>query len=203
MASKALADLPRHFLGPCHDLIKAAELIQPLGRGFRAHLGNARDVIDAIPGEGQQVDDLLRIHPKLFPHPGLIQRGISHGVHQRHLGGDQLGKILVGGGNDHGAVGSGLGGEGTDHVVRLDLGDHDEGETVGANHLMKRGNLRPEIGIHGRPMGLVLGVKVTAKGFPRRIKNHREGAFGVALAQPAKHVHHAADRPRGLPIAGG
>ena len=178
-------------------------MIQPLGRGFRAHLGNARDVIDAIPGEGQQVDDLLRIHPKLFPHPRLIQGGIGHGVHQRHLGGDQLGKVLIRGGNDHGAVGSGLRGEGADYVVRLNLGDHDEGETVGANHLMERCDLRPQVRVHGGPMGLVLGVKVAAKGFPRRIKNHCEGAFGVALAQPAKHVHHAADRPRGLPIAGG
>ena len=81
MATKALANLARHFFGPGHDLIKAAELIQPLGRSFRPHLRYARDVIDAIAGQGQQVDDLLRIHPKLFPHPGLIQGGIGHGVH--------------------------------------------------------------------------------------------------------------------------
>ena len=184
-------------------MIKAAELIQPLGRGFRPHLGNARDVIDAIAGEGQQVNDLLRIHPKLFPHPGLIQGGVGHGVHQRHLAGDELGKVLIRGGNDHGALGSGLSGKGADHVIRLNLGDHDERKAVGANYLMKRGNLRPQVRVHGGAMGLVLGIEVTAKGFPRRIKNHREGAFRIALAQPAKHVHHAADRPRGLPIASG
>ena len=182
MAAKALANLAFHLLGPGHDLIEAAELIQPLGRGFRPHLGNARDVIDAIPSEGQQVDDLLRVHAKLFSHPGLIQGGIGHGVHQRHLAGNQLGKVLVGGGNHYGAMGSGLGRQGADHVVRLNLGDHDEGEAVGPDHLMEGRNLGAQVRVHGGAMRLVLGVKVTAKGLPRRVEHHGKGTLGIALA---------------------
>ena len=178
MAAKAFADLARHFLGPGHDLIKAAKLVQPLGGGFRPHLRNARDVIDAIPREGEKVDDLLRVHAKLFPHPGPIKDGVGHGIDQRDLGSHQLGKILIRGGNDHRPPASGLSGEGTNYVVRLDLGHHNQGEAVGADHLMERRNLCPEIWIHGRPVGLVIRVEVASKGFPGASKITAKGLSG-------------------------
>ena len=63
---------------------------------------------------------------------------------------------------------------------------------------MERGNLCPEIWIHGRPVGLVIRVEVASKGFSRRIEDHRKGALGVALAQTPQHVHHPPDCPSRL-----
>ena len=85
--------------------------------------------------------------------------------------------------------------QGGDAVVGLHPRQRQHGQPEGLHHLVGKANLGSQVGGHGRPVGLVGGEDLVAKGWPRRIVDHAQvGGLPLAfdtqqhLAQP---VHRA------------
>ena len=123
--AQVLADLATDVAGVRHDGIQRAMFLQPLYRGLGADLGYTGNIVRGIADEGQVFDNALRRYTELVYHSLTVVACIFHGVDQGDVVVDQLRHVLVAGGN-HGAhaSGSGLGGQGADHVIRLHPRNH-------------------------------------------------------------------------------
>ena len=92
--------------------------------GFLTHTGNARNVIDRVSHEGQQIDDELRRHTKLIDHPIAVQDNLGHGIDQGDVVIHQLRHVLVTGGNkDRSLLRARHLRQGANYIIGLDTRD--------------------------------------------------------------------------------
>jgi hypothetical protein len=64
--AQVLADLAADLVGMLDQLIQLPILLEPLGRGLRPDLVDARNVVRGIAGQGQQIGDPLRADAELL-----------------------------------------------------------------------------------------------------------------------------------------
>ena len=146
---------------------------QPARRGLRPDLGHAGDVVGGVAGQRQVVDDALRRHLELALHPGRVQR-LLVGVGQRHAAADQLRHVLVGREDDHRQPRlAAAPGQGADDVVGLDPRHAQQRQAERGDDPAQRVDLRAQLRVHRRPVGLVLRVQLVAEVLPRRVQHHR------------------------------
>ena len=186
------------------DRFERAVGVEPLGRGLRAYLVDARDVVRAVADEGQVVDDLFRIHVKLGLHAVAIEERIVHRVDQRDALVDELCHVLVAGRDQHllarrrGALR-----QRADDIVRFDANDAQQWQPNAGYGLQERFDLRAQVIRHRRPVRLVLREQVVAEGPAGCVEHHRERRARVVAQQLLQHVQHAVHRAGGLAARGG
>ncbi len=172
MLAQILADHAADFIGAGHDLIQRAELRQPFDGCFGAALGDARHAVDGIANQGQIIDHPGRRHAKFLLDAGFVEHFVAHGIEPAHARPDQLGQILVAGGNQGlDAGGLGLASERADHVVGLDAVDHQERPAGGPDRGVQRFDLANQLIGHRRAVRLVGGKPLVAKGLALGIED--------------------------------
>jgi hypothetical protein len=193
--AQVLADLAGH-LGRMRDQrIERAVLAEPLGRGLRADLVDARDVVRAVADQREVVDDLLGPDVELRLHAVAVVDAAAHRVDQRDAAVDQLRHVLVAGGDQHRAArGGGAPRQRADHVVGLDAGQAQQRQPERLDRLEQRLHLRAQVVGHRRPVRLVLGEQLVAEGLARRVEHDRDARRVVVLQELLQHVDHAVDR---------
>ena len=202
-----LGELGRQGLGAADrqlgDLVQAgvehveaaADADQQAQRGLLADTRHTGDVVDLVAHQGQVVDDQLGADAEFLAHTRDVVDAASHGVDQGDMRADQLGHVLVAGGNHHvTAQRGGLPGQGADHVVGLHTFHAQQRVTEGAYSGMQRLDLAAQLLGHRRAMRLVVLEHRVAEGRTLGVEHHGEGAVRVLLAQALEHVQHALHR---------
>ena len=181
-----------------------AHALQQAQRGLLAHAGHAGNVVDLVAHQRQEVDDQLGGQAELRLHPFHIQGLVLHGVDQGDMGVDQLGHVLVAGG-DHGVAPrlGGPAGQGADDVVGLHPLDAEQRQAQRLHAGVQRRHLGAQVVGHGRTMGLVRLEQLVPEGLARSVEDHRHGAVRIVLDQPLEHVEHTLDGTGGLAVGGG
>jgi hypothetical protein len=82
-APQVVADDAWNLRGARDDVVETAVLIQPFGRGLRANLRHAGDVVDTVAGEREQVEHLIGTHAEFPDHTFVVERLVAHRVHAR------------------------------------------------------------------------------------------------------------------------
>ena len=151
--------LPGHLARAFQEARERAVLLdQPL-RPLLADPRDARDVVDRVPHEGENVGDLLGRDPEvLLDLSGAVELappGVVHG----DVGTHELHEILVGRDQDHVVAGVGrLLCQGAEDVVGLVAVELQDGDTMGGERPAHPGDLAPQVVRHGIAVGLVLLV---------------------------------------------
>lgn len=189
------------LVGRGDDAVERTMLGNPLGGRFGADFLHAGDVVDGVAHESQIVDDAVRRDAKLGQDTGFIQAFVAHGVDELDVGRDELGQVLVAGGDQHLVTGLGRhAGQGADAIVGLDAGDGEHRPAEEADDLVDGLNLFAQRIRHGGPLGLVLGIPLVAEGGAGGVKD-TGGVFGTrVIAQALEHGNHAMDGARGLAV---
>ena len=184
---------------PLQQPVESAELGDEAPRALLAHPGDALDVVAGVSHQREDVDHLVRPHPELLPHPGLVEpRAIVPRVEDVDPVVDELKEVLVAG--DDGDVEPRLDrprGEGADDVVGLEAPAGDDGHAEGRARLVYPGDLLDEVGGHRTPVGLVVGRELVAEGRPLQIESGRDelgGLLGHQLAQHGDEAEHRVGR---------
>ena len=145
---------------------------------------DARDVVDRVAGQGQEVDDLVGPDaPVLLQGRGVHLLLVAE-VEQPDMIADQLAGVLVG--RDDEDVQPPLvaaAGQGGDHVVGLHLGHHQHGHPEPLEHAADHRDLRDQVGGHLGPVRLVLGVDLRAEDRPVAVEGGRQ-VVGLAVRAP-------------------
>ncbi len=184
--------------GPRQEILQRAVLLdQPLGP-LLADPRHARDVVDRVPHQGQDVGHLLGRHAEVL---GDLLRSVelvAPGVVERDPGLDELHQVLVGGDQHHLVAGLGrAAGEGAQHVVRLVAGELQDGDAVGLQHPADQRDLALQVLRHRAAVRLVVLELVAAEG-PPPLERHPD-QLRVLLAQELlEHGHEAVDGVGGL-----
>ena len=84
--AQVFADDSADFAGVSHHILERAVLAKPLGRCFRADLGDSWNVVDRIAGKREQIEHLIRGNAKFCHHRLLIEPFVAHRVHERDTG---------------------------------------------------------------------------------------------------------------------
>ena len=166
--------------------------LQPLHRGLGAAFLDARYAVDGVADQRQVIDDLLWPDAEFGHHGRHVEHLAAHRVHPQHVVVDQLREVLVASRDDGLPATRGrLHGERADHIIGLDALDHEQRPAQRAHRSVDRLDLRGEVLRHRRPMCLVLGEEVVAKGLALGVEHHRPVGTGVFTCQPPQHVDDA------------
>jgi len=194
--AQVFSDLAANLVCVRDDGVQAPVLFEPFHGGLGPHLRNAGDIVRGIANERQVIDDQLRRHAVLLFYACRIEHRIAHGIHERDAVVDDLGEVLVAGGNEgRYAVSLRLARECGDDIVGLDAVRDDQRQSLGLENRMHRFDLADEVGRHGRTVGLVFWIDRGAEGLLSGIENHREIIGCIIGEQLAHHVDDAIDRP--------
>ncbi|MPM86686.1 hypothetical protein SDC9_133777 [bioreactor metagenome] len=165
MIAQVLADHAGNLVGVGDDGVERAVLRQPFDGGLRAALGDAGNAVDGVADQCQVIDDLFRRHAELGLDAGRVEHFLAHRVVPADLWPDQLGQILVTGGNQGvDAVVRSLRRQRADHVVGLDAVDAQHRPAGGGDGGVDRLDLGAQVVGHWRTVRLVLGIPVVAEG---------------------------------------
>ena len=190
----------RHFIQRSINGIEASQALQQAQCRFFAHTGHSRNVVRLVAHQRQQVDHQPGRNPEFLLDTRHIEHQIGHGVDQGDMFIDQLGHVLVAGGNHHRpALGRGLAGESADHIVRLHTLHAQQRQPHRPDNAVNRLNLFAQLVRHGRTLGLVLGKHIVPESLALGVEHHRHRAARIVLEQAADHADHALHRPRRLP----
>ena len=201
---EVVTNLAPNVVGVGHQVVQITVLSQPFDGGFGATLGHARNIVHGVTHQGEVVHHLLWGNTELVLHTLTVHAGFGHGVDQGDMVADQLGHILVTGGNDHiHALAGGFRGQGANDIVRLHVGDNQQWQPHGADNLVDGGDLLAQVFRHRRTVGLVLLVQVVAEGLALGIEHHHHLGAREVLLQPSQHADHAFDGPGGVALTGG
>ena len=193
-----------HLVEILVDVFQGAQALDQAQGGLLAHAGDAGDVVHLVAHEGEEIDDQLRAHAELLHHAVDVVEGVVHGVDQGDLVGDQLGHVLVAGGDQHRfALFAEDAREGADHVVRFHPFLDDQRQAHGADQVVQGLHLFTQIIGHGRAVGFVFLEQFVAEGLALGVENHRHVFRVVVLHQFAQHGGDSAHRPGGLAAGGG
>lgn len=174
VVAQVLAHHPFDLVRVDDDFVQAAVLLQPFDRRLGAALGHSGNVVHRVPHQGQVIDDAVGGHAELGQYPGFVEDFLAHGIDQPHRGIDQLGQVLVAGGDHRFQPGlGGPAGESADHVVGFHPVHHQQGPAGGLHGLMDGRDLQGQVLGHGRPVGLVFRVPVVPEGLALGIEDHR------------------------------
>ena len=151
--------------------------------------GTPGQVVAGLADQGRQVGIALRgrevllLH-RLGGHPGQVGNALARVEHGDAVG-NQLERVAVAGADQHvETLGLGLGGQGADHVVRLEARLFHVGDVEGLQHLLDQVELTLELVRGLGPVGLVLGVDLGAEGLPGHVEGHAQ----VGRRLVAQHV---------------
>ena len=184
----------RHFIERVVYLLQATQTLQQRQRRLLAHPGHAGNIVDLVTHQRQQIDDQLGRDTKLGLDALDIQHRISHGIYQGRMLINQLGHILVTGRNDNRPrLGTGLPGQGANHVVCLYPRHAQQRQSHGAHNVVDGFHLLAQLVGHWRPLGLVGLEHLIAEGLALGIKHHNDRAVRVVLVQSAQHTDDAFD----------
>ena len=116
-----------HLADIVQQVIERPELFEEGGGEALADARHARDVVNRVAGQRQEVDDLVGPDAPFLLELGGVHEFILSQVEDPDLVADQLASILVGR-DDENVISAFLGapGEGRDHVVGLHAGLHDQ-----------------------------------------------------------------------------
>ena len=174
-----------HPRGGLVEVFQGVMLADQLLCRFRADAGHAGNVVRAVAGKGEIVEQLTGRQAVLLRHRRLVHHPVIHRVPQGHVGRDQLEQILVAGNDHHPAPLPGhAGGHRGDQVVRLLVVVLEHEDPVSGHTLADVRDLHGQILGHGRPVGLVLVVEPVAEDRPPGVEGHGQ-VPGAALAQQA------------------
>jgi len=164
-----------------------------------AALLHAGHVVHGVAHQRQQVDDLVGAHAELVHHGSVrIHAAAGHGVDQLNARADQLGEVLVAGGDGDGhPVAVALQRQRADHIVGFHARNAQDGQAQRLDDLAHRLDLRAQVVGHRRPIGLVVGVQVVTEGLARRV-DHEGHVLGALLQGGAQHVDHTEQRAGGF-----
>ena len=186
-----------HARGVRKDILQGAVLLEQTGGRLFPDPGDPGNVVDLVPGEREEVRNLLRRHSPLLLHfrgavPLLVHRVVAADpVH------DELHQVLVAGDDDHlPALRAGAPGEGGDDVVGLVSGKADGRNAHRLENAAHQGKLGSEVFGRRAAGRLVFRVELA----PLRLRLLVEGdcqVRGVALAdRPQQHGGEAVDGVR-------
>ena len=171
--------------------IQRSVLGKPLGRRFRSAFGHSRHVVHRVAGEGEKIHNALRWHAEFVDDRLPVHRRARHRVDQADMRRDELGKILVAGGDDHLDVQRfSLACQGANHIVGFDTANAQDGKAEGGDDFQHRLHLRLEVVRRWRAIGLVLGIHLVTKRRPRGIAD-KSNKIRLFLQGRAQHVDHA------------
>ena len=190
--AQVLADLAAHVGRVRDQRIESLVLPEPLRGGLRTDLVDARDVVRAVTDQREVVDDLLGEHVELVLHAGAVEHRIGHRVDQRDLRRHELRHVLVARGDENTEIlFRGAAGERADHVVGFDAALAQDRQAHALHGFEQRLDLRAQVVGHRRPVRLVLGEQLVAKGLAGRVEHHGDALGIVVLQELREHVEHA------------
>ena len=180
-----LARLALHLVESCEDSRDRSEAVDQLDGTLLADALDAGDVVGGIAHDGQHVDHVLRSAPELLPDCFVtLDQEVDpwlEDVVDLHAVADELHEVLVAGDqHDLPAECFGLSGEGADHIVGLEAGDLEDGDSVRAHDGAQVVELVDQLLGHALAGRLVVGELPVPKGLPGRIEGHGD-ALGLLL----------------------
>ena len=193
------------LVGALQEGVEVAELGEELHRRLDADAGRARDVVDAVAGQGLDLHHPLGAETEFLDHLLAPDLQLLHRVEHADLLVDQLHQVLVGGDDDHLAAGLGhLSGVGGDQVVGLVAVELQRRHAERPCGLAHQGKLRDQILRRRRAVSLVLVVELVAEGLLGAVEDHRQmgGLLQLHLAEELpQHVAEARDGPQRHAVA--
>ena len=193
--SQALLVLALYLVFVFQQVLDAAVLLNEFGGRLRPDARYAGNIVHLVAHQPQQVDDLQRIlnvplgldlvyaeNIDAVAHPaGLVHIDVL--LHQ-------LAVVFVGGNHVHlEPFAGGLLGEGTDHVVRLVVVDHDDRNIEALKDLVDVREGHADVLRLFLAVGFVIGRDLVAEGRPTGVEN--DGQVGGRLV-----FHQVPQRPR-------
>ena len=193
-----------HLRGRLVEVFQGMVGADELLRRLRADTGHAGNVVRAVAGEGEIVEQLAGRQAVLLRHRRLVHHPVVHRIPQGHIGGDQLEQVLVAGHDHHPAPLAGHAGRHRgDQVVRLLVVVLEHKDPVGGHALADVRDLHGQVLGHGRPVGLVPVVEPVTEYRSPGVEGHGP-VLGAALAQQApQDAEKAEDRVGRQPARGG
>ncbi len=164
-------------------------------RRLLADPADARDVVDRVAHEPDDVDPALGLDAVALLHLGDAGALVEHRVEERDARSDKLLEILVAG-HDHdlAARRGEARRERADDVVRLDARHLDHPRPQHLDHPPDEPDLRHELVGHRRAVGLVVGVELVAERAARRVEDEPEVGRVLVFQELQQHVGHAVRR---------
>ena len=186
VVAQVLADDAAYFTGVGDDFVERAVLLQPLHRCLGAAFLDPGYAVDGVADQRQIINDARRRDTELGCDARLVEQFIAHRVVPAHLRPDQLGEILVAGGNQcFQAVDRGSRGQRADHVVGFDAVDHQQRPAGGPDRGVNGFDLADQIVRHRRAVRLVFRVPVVAEGLALGVEDDGLVVRLVVAFQPA------------------
>ena len=188
---------PLDFGGAVEGGFDGAELFQQIARAFVADARRARDVVDRIAFERQQVRYLTGLHAHEFLDfsgvvPGVVFRRIQH----RHLVGDQLQHVFVAGDDDDLAAGlRRLPAERADDIVGFETVILHDGNPQAFDEPLDVGNLLDQVRRRFGAVRFVLRVFGFAMGFAQTLE---DGDHVLRLERFREFFQHVAENEYGF-----
>ncbi|BCO10012.1 hypothetical protein GF1_23880 [Desulfolithobacter dissulfuricans] len=181
----AVSDQPFLELGLFHGIHRRIDSFQgpvfadKLLGGLGPHPGHPGNVVRTVAGEGEIIEQLMRLEAIFRKDRGHVHELIAHGIPHHHLLGDQLQQVLVPGNDHHPAAGRHqVVHRRGDQIIGLHVVMFKSWDVIGLDDFPHIGNLRLQIIGHGRTVGLVLGIDAVPEHRASRIKSHRQ-ALGL------------------------
>ncbi len=195
VVAQALAHLALDLLAVLDDAVRRLVLVEPFRGGLGADLGNAGDVVGGIADERKVVDDLLGPHVELGLDRVAVHARVGHRVDQRHLVGDELGEVLVAGGDQHAEpLLLRRGTERADDVVGLDARDAQQRQSHRLDGVENRPHLGAQVVRHRGSCCLVLRIEVVAEGLARGVEHDGDMGWLLLAQQLEDHRQDAVQR---------
>ena len=182
--------LALHFGRPLESRLHRSELFDQVPRAFVPDARRARNVIDGIALQRQQVGHLVRPHAHEFLHlfrvvPFIVFGGVEH----RHFVRDELQQVLVARNDDYfESLPLRRAGQRPDHVIRLETGILQNGNPHGLQHPPHQGDLLQQVGRCLRTVGFVLRELLRPVGRLPTLEDGRDIGRLELLGQLPEHV---------------
>ncbi len=190
--SQAFAGFALDLAGLRQEIVEVSVLGDPLSRRDLAHARHAGDVVGGVAHQRQNIHHLRWGDAEEFLDAGFVQEPLSARVVDAHAGAHQLQHVLVGRHDDGVVAPAGrLGGERSDHVVRLVARHFEDRNPVRLADLPHERDLGGQIDLHLFAVGLVGLVGLVAQRLLGTIESNGE-RVGLVLAEHLLEHHHEA-----------
>ena len=190
--SQVTTNFPLHIVSIGHYTFEILPVAQPLGGGFWSAFFHPGNVVRLVTGQCQKVNDLFRRHTKFLYHAIDIHRCFGHGIDEGDMVIDQLGHILVTGGDYTVNIrSSSTLCQRTDYIIGLDTRHLDQRQAQKPDHFVYRFYLLSEFQRHRWTVGFVLFVHFMTKSRALCIEYHRYVFRFSIFYQAPQHIGNA------------